>query len=267
MNAPSERDIKKLFALSSNQCAFPDCISPIFTLTDEMVGEICHINTRSKGGPRYDKNQTEDGRHGFDNLLLLCRNHHKIVDEKPKVYTADWLKTIKHNHEQNMGGIIEITQSDAVSAHKLLDAYLNIHASDEAQVMVNSPGAIQTKNLIFKTNSKKQIPKVHPQGTIGADMDMHNYVAYLVKRFNEFRRAAQKTYIEKKPFSYAAIHTQIESIFGNQTYFIPQNRFTDLVNFLKDRIDGTPAGLRNQRLGINSYRSLEEHKQKSRGEL
>lgn len=37
MNAPTERDVKKLFALSLNQCAFPGCINFIFTLLDDMV--------------------------------------------------------------------------------------------------------------------------------------------------------------------------------------------------------------------------------------
>jgi hypothetical protein len=113
---------------------------------------------------------------------------------------------------------------------------------------------------------KKSLPKGHPSGTIGADMDMHNYVAYLVKRFNEFRRAAQKIYREKRPYPFSAIHVQIESEFGNPTYYNHQNRFDDIVAFLKERIDGTPAGLRNQKLGIRSYHSFEEHKESSGGE-
>ena len=113
---------------------------------------------------------------------------------------------------------------------------------------------------------RKSLPKEHPPGTIGADMDMHNYVAYLVKRFNEFRRGAQRIYGEKHPFPYSAIHTQIESEFGNPTYYNPQNRFQDLVAFLKERIDETPAGMRNRRLGKSSYHSFEAHNRQSRGE-
>ncbi|MGD0411123.1 MAG: hypothetical protein ABSC18_05420 [Verrucomicrobiota bacterium] len=94
----------------------------------------------------------------------------------------------------------------------------------------------------------------------------HTPPTYLVKQFNEFRRAAQKTYREKRPYPYSAIHGQIESVFGDPTYYLHQSRFGDLVAFLKQRIDATPAGLRNQRLGILSYHSFEEHKSKSRGE-
>ena len=149
MSAPSERDVKKLFALSLNQCAFPDCINPIFTLKDEMIGEICHIKARNKEGPRFDRSQNEAERHGFENLILLCRNHHKMVDDQPGRYTVEWLKTIKRNHESN--GVLEITREDARLARRLLDSYLQIEAHDEAQVMVNSPGSVQAKNLVIKT--------------------------------------------------------------------------------------------------------------------
>jgi hypothetical protein len=262
MKAPSERDVKKLFALSLNQCAFPDCIASIFSLTDEMIGEICHIKAKSPEGPRYDPNQTDAERHSFDNLILFCRNHHKVVDDQPKKFTVEWLKVTKQNHEQN--GVFEITQEDARLARKLLDSYLKIESRDEAQVMVNSPGSIQAK--IFKASSKKGLPKGHPPGTIGADMDMHNYISYLVKRFNEFRRAAQKIYRERQSYPYSAIHTQIESIFDNPTYYVPQGRFGELAAFFKQRIDETPIGLRNQRNGIPSYYSFEKHQKISRGE-
>src|SRR6267143_5459706 len=111
MNAPAERDIKKLFALSLNQCAFPSCITSIFGLSGEMVGEICHIRARNPEGPRYDLNQTDAERHGFENLILLCRNHHKVVDDDPEKYTVEWLKRTKHKHERN--GSIELTQDEA----------------------------------------------------------------------------------------------------------------------------------------------------------
>jgi hypothetical protein len=121
MNAPTERDVKKLFALSLNQCAFPNCIQSIFTLSDEMIGEICHIKAQSPNGPRYDPVQTEAERHSFENLILFCRNHHKIVDDQPEKYTIEWLAKIKKEHERN--GNIELTQDDVRHAHRLLESY------------------------------------------------------------------------------------------------------------------------------------------------
>ncbi|HEY6803760.1 MAG TPA: hypothetical protein VI306_09295 [Pyrinomonadaceae bacterium] len=43
--------LKKLFALSGNQCAFPECEAPIVDAASGIiVGEICHIKARSPKG-------------------------------------------------------------------------------------------------------------------------------------------------------------------------------------------------------------------------
>ena len=134
MNAPTERDVKRLFALSLNQCAFPNCITPIFGLRDEMVGEICHIKAQSPNGPRYDPHQSETERHGFENLVLLCRNHHKIVDDNPAEYSVEWLRDIKRRHEADGGN--ELSQHDAKLAHRLLDAFLETVRIESNQTII-----------------------------------------------------------------------------------------------------------------------------------
>lgn len=34
----------------------------------------------------------------FENLLLLCLAHHKIINDDPNTYTVSYLKEIKNNH-------------------------------------------------------------------------------------------------------------------------------------------------------------------------
>jgi tetratricopeptide (TPR) repeat protein len=98
MPSPTMKTIKRLFAVSGNQCAFPDCTTPL-VVDDTVVAEICHIKARSPDGPRYDPDQDEKERHAFDNLLLLCPIHHKIIDADPATYTVEKLGQIKAEHE------------------------------------------------------------------------------------------------------------------------------------------------------------------------
>lgn len=98
MGGPSEKTIRHLFAASGNRCAFPNCTVPIVESTGTITGEICHIHARNAHGPRHDATQTDGERHGFTNLLLLCRRHHKIVDDDPDLYSADILREIKAHH-------------------------------------------------------------------------------------------------------------------------------------------------------------------------
>ncbi len=65
-----------------------------------MVGQICHIHAQRRLGPRADPALQGAALHQLSNLILLCRDHHKIVDDQPEIYTADALREIKRIHEE-----------------------------------------------------------------------------------------------------------------------------------------------------------------------
>jgi hypothetical protein len=99
MGEPSRPTIKKLFALSGNQCAFPNCSIPVvYSGTDSIVCEVCHIKGEKSTAARHDDSQSEEERHGFDNLILLCNVHHKVVDDDPLAYTVERLNRMKADH-------------------------------------------------------------------------------------------------------------------------------------------------------------------------
>lgn len=141
MDRPTDSTIKKLFAFSNNRCAFPSCENTIVdrsTLT--VTGKVCHIKAKNKFGPRYDESQTDEDRHSFQNLILLCAKHHDIIDDKTQVerFTVETLMGYKRKHEQT--GNNELSQDDARLARRLIDSYVGLEAN---QKMESSPGGIQ----------------------------------------------------------------------------------------------------------------------------
>ena len=98
-SGPSQSTIKRLFAQSGNRCAFPKCPVDIIQGAT-VVGKICHIKAANPKGPRYDAQQTPEDRHGYDNLMLLCANHHTVIDDDEEAYTAERLIKMKRDHEQ-----------------------------------------------------------------------------------------------------------------------------------------------------------------------
>lgn len=97
--AYSNLTIKRLFAMSGNQCAFPDCTQTFLNSEDETnVSNICHIEAAEQGGQRYNPNSDDEYRRSFENLILLCPNHHKITDNT-ETYTVEVLKEMKRLHE------------------------------------------------------------------------------------------------------------------------------------------------------------------------
>ena len=96
-----------LYALSGNQCAHPECNeSLIEDATSESgahsKGVICHIFAVSKDGPRGRAGLTETQLNSLDNLILLCRNHHTVVDGQHESYPASLLKKWKDDHETRL---------------------------------------------------------------------------------------------------------------------------------------------------------------------
>ena len=96
----SDRDKKKLYALSGNECANPLCHNKLVYPDDNAKNDqICHIEAASPDGPRYNPNQTDDERRDFDNLILLCHKCHDMIDNNPDKYTVEILKKWKQEHE------------------------------------------------------------------------------------------------------------------------------------------------------------------------
>src|SRR5262245_32330216 len=90
--------LKKLFALSGNQCAFPGCTDRLVNDRGDLIADICHIKAASEGGERFDPKQTDKERREFDNLLVLCPNHHRTTDNV-EAYPVDALHRMKREHE------------------------------------------------------------------------------------------------------------------------------------------------------------------------
>lgn len=105
---------KKLFALSGNQCGFPNCTERVYNLDEDiLLGEMCHINAVNPNGARYNPELPETEINSFENLLLLCPNHHSFIDKNPKKYSAISLHEMKANHENKFYAFAGIFNKNA----------------------------------------------------------------------------------------------------------------------------------------------------------
>ena len=67
---------------------------------ESVVGDECHIVSGKNQGPRYDPTFPVEQLDEPENLLLLCRVHHKMVDDQYDTYTVQVLRRLKENHER-----------------------------------------------------------------------------------------------------------------------------------------------------------------------
>jgi hypothetical protein len=77
-------------------------------LDDSVVlSEVAHIVARSLVGPRGHHPVSLSERDGFANLILLCEEHHHIVDAQPHFYTVARLLQFKRDHEDRIGTALD----------------------------------------------------------------------------------------------------------------------------------------------------------------
>lgn len=134
MPDPSRPTIKRLFAVSGNCCAFPGCPRPLIDpVTGTVTAKVCHITAKKKDGPRYDQSLSDTERNGFDNLLLLCGEHHDIVDSRTSTYSVEDLCRIKSEHERMAGKAVHLDDS-------IVELFVRLFLS--FQGAGGSPGAV-----------------------------------------------------------------------------------------------------------------------------
>lgn len=172
---PSDNTIKKLFGLSGNQCAFPDCGQHMVDINGTVTGQICHIEAAETGGQRYSQIQNDEERRSFENLVLMCANHHKVTDNVT-IYTTQKLKQIKAAHESSfLKQPFEVSNSVVRAGQKQLQSNSTTHIygnsvnnqvkSYSGKVVVKNGLSVKEATALFKNISKIVIkaPKDNPK--------------------------------------------------------------------------------------------------------
>lgn len=99
----SDKTRKLLWGHSGNRCAICrqeltlEASSPHDSIS--VVGDECHIVAREPTWTRGESELSPEQRDDYDNLILLCKVHHKVVDDQRHKYTVEYLKALKTAHE------------------------------------------------------------------------------------------------------------------------------------------------------------------------
>lgn len=103
--AIDQRTRQILWGKAGATCAFPSCrLALVRDATPDdrevLVGEIAHIVAQSQGGPRYQVEIPGGNIDGYNNLILLCHEHHELVDHQHHTYPIERLLQFKAEHEE-----------------------------------------------------------------------------------------------------------------------------------------------------------------------
>jgi len=99
--------MKILWGRAAGHCSFPGCDEDLVqekNLLDPYVigGEMAHNYSKSSNGPQGNIELSQSEVNSYDNLILFCRKHHRIVDKQPNTYNVTVLYKMKHDHEERV---------------------------------------------------------------------------------------------------------------------------------------------------------------------
>ncbi|RLU56100.1 hypothetical protein DIY07_01625 [Streptococcus iniae] len=102
-----ERVKSALWSITAGRCEI--CCKKLYIsdVTGNLVNisQMAHIKAFSPNGPRYS--EEENNPHQLDNLLLLCAEHHKMIDTDPDDFPVDWLVKQKKKFEEKVDAVID----------------------------------------------------------------------------------------------------------------------------------------------------------------
>lgn len=152
---PSERDLKLLFGLSAGYCAFPGCPTRCIAAATELDGEaifgnVAHIIAHGDRGPRSDPGLPAELRDRLGNLILLCANHHAIVDAQDSTYTAEELRSWKAALETRISRQYqrEMPSVTFVELQVVCDAVLGSAAPETLDLSLTTPREKMDRNRL-----------------------------------------------------------------------------------------------------------------------
>lgn len=108
----ADKDIKLLWGRAAGRCSAPGCQLDLTPLLEKsgptVLGEMAHVIGRMPGAARSDPAVGSDDT--YENLVLLCPNHHTMIDKAEKDYPPDLLHKWKADWEAQVSGIsVQVT--------------------------------------------------------------------------------------------------------------------------------------------------------------
>jgi hypothetical protein len=95
-----------------------------YTGAEVSVGQLAHIVGWSKapGSPRGDDELPVDERSDESNLMLLCYDQHRVIDNRSMwdVFDADTLRNMKRRHEQRILQLTAIADEDKTTVLRVI---------------------------------------------------------------------------------------------------------------------------------------------------
>lgn len=126
----NEKVKMKLWAISGGRCEL--CNKLLYEDSTFGVegnfGEMAHIHAVSDNGPRNKRGMTTEEKNNIENLMLLCSEHHHMIDTYPEDFKDGMLKLKKKRHEERIRMVTSIPEEQSC---RIVSYFSNIDKFEE----------------------------------------------------------------------------------------------------------------------------------------
>ena len=107
--SPTAATTNLLWALAGGHCELcgSDVTRTLLTRKRTKYGQVAHIEAYSPKGARYNDAQSEEERNSISNLMLLCSDCHKLIDENPSDFGVEFLRERKRLFEESVKAVVD----------------------------------------------------------------------------------------------------------------------------------------------------------------
>lgn len=152
-----------LFVRAGGRCEFDGCPRYLMehpvTLTEGNFAQVAHVVAFRTDGPRGHLRSRPRNIHSLQNLMLLCPQCHKLIDDNPQDYTRHTLSEYKRRHEK------WIKQATGLSPDK-----------KTALLVFSAPIGKQTVSISYDHMLEAVAPR-YPISREGLEIDLTNLLA------------------------------------------------------------------------------------------
>ena len=172
--APSENTVKILCGKAAGMCEFEGCNKRLFydgvTHSQFNNAYVAHIVASSANGPRGDKELSSQLSDKLENLMLMCADHHKLIDDPitgPRDYPVERLKEMKKAHEEKIARICDL-----------------FHVPKTEIVRFSSPiKGVTPVQIDYNLAAKAVLPDKQPDSPYGIDIIISSSRPYRTKEY------------------------------------------------------------------------------------
>lgn len=125
---PTPTTLRKLYLASGGVCAMPGCDKRLNKANGAWIGTVAHIVSAEDNGPRADPSMSAEEKRAFSNLMLLCADHGRWIDDREtgeRDFPRAKLEEIKQVHELRFSRLVDqmikSARPKARSVHDFLD--------------------------------------------------------------------------------------------------------------------------------------------------